>query len=321
MVLLVGGAIWLAGRVGGTPSTKATPPPVVKPRDDEKAPAFSVTWSGKGPTHPLVAPEHNLKSIVDFKEITGASLTEFRQWQAGLPTEYRLSFLSNRAGIGPPLFNGVAVRDRVSVPTRVFIGLTDDEAHKVGDKLKAEGVDLDYRIHSAYAENGQYRHCMLWAPGTGDGYLWLGDFEFLKKKVEEERVDHKRPYALDGAAVGDGRLYHALGVEDKERKWKTFLTLTATELLAQVEDNRAKGWRPDVLAPYWDGERFRFMLVVRENPEPVDWRLQIDMTLQDYQKASAEEKSRGRFPLRVTSYGDEAAVKYGALWVRYRVVD
>ncbi len=45
------------------------------------------------------------------------------------------------------------------------------------------------------------------------------------------------------------------------------------------------------------------------------------MSLQDYKKVSAEEKEKGRFPLSLTSYGDEAAVKYAALWVRYRILE
>jgi tRNA A-37 threonylcarbamoyl transferase component Bud32 len=306
------------GSSGAVTQKAAAPSP--PPRDQGgKAPAWSVTWSGKGPTHPLVAPEHNIKSILDFKEIEGATLTEFRQWQTGLPQGYRLSFLSNRVGIGPPLFNGVAVHDRVAVPTRVFISLNDDEAAKVGERLKAEGVDLDYRVHCAYSENGQYRHSMLWAPDSGDGYFWFGSFDFVKGKVSEEKAGHHRPYALDAVVKGDDRIYSAFGTGEGGVDWKAFFNLTGDDLLARVEEHRTKGWRPDVLAPHWDGERFRFMLVVRANPEPVDWRLQFDMSLQDYQKASAEERGRGRFPLKVTSYGDEAAVKYAALWVRYRI--
>ena len=77
----------------------------------------------------------------------------------------------------------------------------------------------------------------------------------------------------------------------------------------------------DVLAPYWDGERFLFMLVVRDNPEHVDWRLQIDMSRQEFAGTSTVEKDHGLFPLAITSYGDEADVRYAALWVRYRLLE
>ena len=34
---------------------------------------------------------------------------------------------------------------------------------------------------------------------------------------------------------------------------------------------------------------------------------------------TAAEKEQGLFPLLITSYGDEADVRYAALWVRYRL--
>ena len=329
VIVLVAGlaaALMVAGLVAlglifsrtGAPGTGSTAMTETPP------PARAVVWTGKGRTHTFLAPDHTTPAfggILDFREVAGATPKEFHDWQAGLGPDFRVSFLSNRNGVGPPLFNGVAVRDRTPVPVRVFTNLTDDEAAKVGDRLKAEGLDLDYRFHCAYAEAGQYRHSMLWAPGTGDGYLWYGTFDFAKGKVEEERNDHKRPCALDAATVGDDRLYHAFGAGDGGGAWKAFLSLTPDHLLSTVEEYRVKGQRPDVMAPHWDGERFRFMLVVRDNPEPVDWRLQIDMTLQDYKKVSAEEKEQGRFPLLLTSYGDEAAVKYAALWMRYRILE
>ena len=63
---------------------KPAAPPRAKLPDGEKGPARAVLWSGQGPTHPLAAREHNIKSILDFQDVAGASLKEFRQWQAGL---------------------------------------------------------------------------------------------------------------------------------------------------------------------------------------------------------------------------------------------
>ena len=53
----------------------------------------------------------------------------------------------------------------------------------------------------------------------------------------------------------------------------------------------------------------------------IDRAPRTDMTLRDYQKESAEQKQRGLFPLVVVPYGDEANVRYAAIWVRYRVVE
>jgi hypothetical protein len=44
----------------------------------------------------------------------------------------------------------------------------------------------------------------------------------------------------------------------------------------------------------------------------------MDMPLAAYKKELAEQKKRGLMPLALTSYGDEANVRYAAIWVRYK---
>jgi hypothetical protein len=61
------------------------------------------------------------------------------------------------------------------------------------------------------------------------------------------------------------------------------------------------------------------MLVVVDNHDNVDWHFRLDMSRGDYQEESAEQKRRGLFPLAVTSYGEDADVRYAAVWVRYRI--
>jgi tRNA A-37 threonylcarbamoyl transferase component Bud32 len=322
VALLIGGKVIATFLVGGNDAgpvtAKTAPAPTVKQKEPEKPPEYSVAWSGKGPTHALVAPEHTIPgAVLDFKEIEAASLKEFRDWQAALAPDYRLSFLGNRAGVGPPLFNGVAVHERVPLPVRVFVGLTDKESEVNHESFKKEKTPPHLMMHSSYAEAGKFRHSQLWA--DGGGYVWYGSLENIKQIVKDN-TGAQRPYAMDWAAAGNDQLFAVFGTHEKG-EWKMYYSLTRDEALATAADYRDRGWRPDAIAPYFDGERYRFMMVVRDNPGPVDWHLQMDMTLPDYKKASAEEKSRGRFPLQVVSYGDEAAVKYAALWVRYKIVD
>ena len=159
-------------------------------------------------------------------------------------------------------------------------------------------MELNERVHCAYAEAGQYRHSQLWVARKGRRLLLVGD---LRIRQGQGRRRRGRPPAsvraglrLRRATTGNttfGTSREGPGVEG---------VLTAHSATSCSRPGRGiprKGWRPDVLAPHWDGERYRFMLVFRDNPEPVDWRLQIDMNLQDYKKASAEEKEKGRFPL------------------------
>jgi len=285
------------------------------------SPGHAVSWAGNGPQHTIVDPSRSLKEILDYRDLTGATTQEFRDWQAGLGDGFRVSYVSNRYGLGPPLFNAVAVRQRTPVPARVLVDLSDEQAGEAGDKLKAEGLHLCYIGHCAFGEQGKYRHTMLWAGDHPQGYLWLGTQAQVMGKVEELRVKGNRPFALDVAAAGEGRLFTAFGIMEPAIKWEALQGLNRDDVLAAADKSRQEGRRPDVLAPYWDGERFVFLLVVRDNPEPIDWALRMDMTAQEYRKESARQKERGLFPLAVPSYGDEANVRYAAIWVRYRIAE
>jgi tRNA A-37 threonylcarbamoyl transferase component Bud32 len=277
-----------------------------------------VEWTGQGEKHTFADPDRPLKGVLDFRELTGATPKEFQDWQAGLAPDFRVSFLSNRNGIGPPLFNAVAVKERAPVAARVFADMTEEEAGKVEGRLKNEGANLSITGHASYVIGGKWFYSQLWT-GEHGGYHWIGSLDNIRDKAEEEKANGSRPYAVDGAAWGDDHWYHVFGGADQGVAWKWFDGLTPQAVLSTVGDYRERGWRPDVLAPYWDGERFVFCLVVRDNPEHVDWRLQLDMTRAECAAVTANQKEQGLFPLAITSYGDEADVRYAALWVRYRL--
>ena len=62
----------------------------------------------------------------------------------------------------------------------------------------------------------------------------------------------------------------------------------------------------------------RHMLVDVDNSDKVDWRFRMDMSLAEYQKESARQSRLGLFPLAISSYGNEADIRYVAIFVRIR---
>src|SRR5262249_36464274 len=108
----------------------------------------------------------------------------------------------------------------------------------------------------------------------------------------------------------------ALG-PDQGRAWEAFFSISPAELPSVIEFYKGKGWRPDVVAPYRDGDQSRYMLVVVDNSDEVDWRFRMDMTFAQYKDESAEQRKQGLFPLALTSSGNDADVRYAAVFVRY----
>jgi hypothetical protein len=277
----------------------------------------AVSWEGEVPKRVIADPAHALNEVLDFREVVGAPRKEFHAWREALGADFRLSFLNTRKGSGPALFNAVAVRERKPLLARVFPDLPPAEEVQTYRRLLAEKGR--YLGEGMYAEAGQLFHSFLWVQDDQRWYAWLGDMRFMTAKVAEEKKAGMRPIFFEAAWSGDRGYYRAVGATDQGLAWEPYYTLGPEELLAAVEFGKRKGQRPDALSAYWDGERFRFLLVTRDNSEPVDWLYRMDLTLAEYKKTSAEQKRLGLLPLVITSYGDEADVHYAAVWVRYRI--
>jgi hypothetical protein len=250
----------LLGRKGGGDTTAEKAPD----------PSRAVSWSAKGATHAYTDDARMLSGVLDFQELVGAGPSEFRDWQANLGKNFRASFIANRIGVGPPLFNAVAVRQRTPVAARVFPDLTEKETDNPEKIVLKEKLGLNIIGLCDYTspETGKVLETQLWVAGAPTGYHWIYNLSDLSAKVEEMRKEQeKRPIAI---AKGGGDLFQALGALENGVKWKALWTLTRDEVLSTVEQYRDQNWRPDVLAPYWDGERFRFVLVVRDNSEAVE---------------------------------------------------
>jgi tRNA A-37 threonylcarbamoyl transferase component Bud32 len=289
---------------GATPTAKGTP-----------AAAKIVSWEDDGPKRVIADRAHALNDVLDFREVVGVTRKEFHDWRESLGADFRLSFLNTRKGSGPALFNAVAVREPKPILTRVFPDVPPAEEVLTYRRMAPEKGR--FLAEAMYPESGQVLHSLLWLQEEQRWYAWLGNMNFITNKVAEEKKLGMRPIFFEAAWAGDHGLYRAVGAPDQGLSWEPFYTLGGEELLSAVEFGKRKGQRPDALSAYWDGGRFRFLLVLLENRDRVDWRLQTDMTLAEYRKESSAQKRQGLLPLALTSYGDEANVRYAAVWVRY----
>jgi tRNA A-37 threonylcarbamoyl transferase component Bud32 len=282
------------------------------------APVKMVAWEGEGRKRTIADPAHALNDVLDFREIVGAARNEFLDWQKSLGPDFRLAVVNARKGSGPALFNAVAVREKKPRLERFFPDMTDAEESRTYKRMASE-QGFHFLGECLYAELGRVFHSEFWLQDEQKWYAWVGPLTFVTNKVAEEKKSGWRPFFFEAVRTGDRGLYRALGAPDQGLQWEPYYTLGPEELLSAAKFGKLRGQRPDALTAYWDGERFRFILVLLENRDHIDWRLRTDMTLAEYKKESSEQKRQGLLPLALTSYGDEVNVRYAAVWVRYRL--
>jgi predicted Ser/Thr protein kinase len=307
-------AVWVRYRAPGAP--RAAPGRPVPAERARKA----VTWASVArPKNRYADLARALTEVLDWREITGATLKEVQDWANGLGPDFRVSDFSARRGAGPALFNAVAVRDRNRVEFR-FLPDLDTPAAEASWKSRLEEGFRPYLVclhrHPGQTPN-EWNHAQLWVKDGCEWYCWLGTPDHVRDSAAAVRPDFRVTY-LDAVSTPDGPGLRTFLAPSQGRKWEAEYTLTAEELLSAVEFSQRRGWRPDVVAPSPDGPHLRFLLVTVENSDQVDWRFRMDMTLAQYRAESTAQKQRGLFPLTVSSYGDEANVRYAAVWVRAR---
>jgi hypothetical protein len=273
------------------------------------------SWEGEPPKPVIADPAHALNAVLDFKEVVGATSREFHEWHQSLGADFRLSFVNSRKGTGPVLFNAVAVREKSPLLARYFPEMTDAEADRTFKQLQGESRFLG---QCSSRESGKAVNAQLWLRDNEKWYMHWGALADMTGIVAARKKEGFRAFFFETVWAGDRALCWAVGARDQGLAWEPYYTLGAGEVVSSAEFGKLKRLRPDALTAYWDGERFRFILVLLENRDRLDWRLQTDMTLSAYKKESSEQKRQGLLPLAVTSYGDETDVRYAAVWVRYR---
>jgi hypothetical protein len=307
-------AVWVRYRAPGAP--RAAP---ALPAPAERA-VKAVSWAGVArPKKRYADAARALTEVLDWREITGATLKEVQDWVNNLGPDFRVSDFSARRGAGPALFNAVAVRDKKRVESR-FLSDLDTPAAEASWKRRGEEGFRPYLIclhrHPGQKPN-EWNGAQLWVKDGGVWYCWHGTLDHVRDSAAGVRPDFRVTY-LDAVPTPDGPGLRTILSPSQGRKWEAEYTLTAEELLNSVEFAQRRGWRPDVVAPSQDGSHLRFLLVTVENSDQVDWRFRMGMTLAQYRAESAAQKQQGLFPLTVSSYGDEDTVRYTAVWVRAR---
>lgn len=312
-------AIWVRYCAAGVAAPLS---PAVDPQVQADRAVHAVSWSSTvAPQRCFADRARNLADVVDWRDLAGASLTELREWAAGLGPDFHVSSVADRRGAGPALFNAVAVREKNALPFRFFAGLDQEQNEQCWKRQSDDGFrPVNICSSPSPDRNAARLDTLIWVKDGTTPYNWGGTWESFRSGIAKWRDEGCRPTFLDGPSGPDDGPYRVV-MPDDNRQWHGQYSVAADELVPTIEFYRRKGWRPDVLAPYWKENQLRFMLVTLENSEHVDWRFRMDMSLKQYRKESTEHKQRGLFPLTVVSYGNDADVQYAAIWVRYRVPD
>jgi hypothetical protein len=281
-----------------------------------------VMGTGAAPTKLYSDRAHSLVDVFDSRDLAGATAKEFNDWRAALGDDWRLASVGTRKGKGPTLFNAVAVREKTPQLVRCIPELTADESDRLDQRMYTDNAYRDLALCRSAAPGPNdklpFVQTRLMIRDGLDFRTWFGPQAYVTGQIGKQKAAGFRLCYLEAFSASAGPIYDSILVADESRAWKPFYALSPDELVTTVRSYEEKGWRPDVIAPDWDGRHLSFMLVAVDNRDGVDWRFRMDMRRAQYQEESSKQRTAGLFPLALVSYGDDADVRYAAIWVRYR---
>ena len=309
-------AIWVRYRAPNTPQFEPVESDSRIVADQTQK---AISWASKNPKGLFSDQAYAIGIVEDFREIVAATSQELQAWNNGLDSKFRVSSVSSRKGNGPTQFNAVAVREGAPREFRLLLELDDETVIKTLDRLHDEEFRLIGECSNLSGGQELPWNCtQLWVKDDQFDKHWYGSKEDLVDRSKYGKSINCRPISMAGTTSPEGLGCNLVMAPDQTRAWEAFYSLTSEELLTTIEFTKRKGWRPDIISPYWEDGKLQHMLVVVENSDNVDWRFRMDMTLTDYKKESSEQKKLGLFPHSLTSSGNDLDTRYQALFVRFR---
>jgi tRNA A-37 threonylcarbamoyl transferase component Bud32 len=290
-------------------------------RDREMLMTADESTAAHSPKNEGAAPPGAGPAVTAFREIHGAEEKRFVRWaEVQAMDGFRPVSLSVRAGSDQPRFNGIAVCDGRALPLNIRVGMSAAEGETHFFRLR----DLHYRQVAScmYNDGGRQKQAHLWVKDGVRFYSHAWRLEMITHTLRVYGTDMKlAPIYLSAELQAKGaNTLRVVFAPDDGISWSARHAVSPGELRAQIDDWRAKKWRPIHLNAYADGDQTWFLTAARENRERLDWDCRLDLSEAAYEKALEENDQLGLRPVAVASYCRAGEDLYAAVWERSQAV-
>jgi hypothetical protein len=287
-----------------------TPPPLAAVRVNSPSP--------KPPAAKVAPAPPRRGPVLDYREVHGVDARTLQKWMEELPDQqFHPIFLNVQAGTKPSRFNAVAIRDNKRPSFQFHMNQPPSNLQQLTEKMRGSSYPFEV---CEYFEGQEVKLALLAMSGKVRGAQYTVAAPkmaaWLKIQAAQESL---RPTSFSTILRKPGFLMvRCLLGPAKSARWEARLDQDAGQLQALMSKYREKKWRPDVLVARWTGNEYRFLLSAIELKGPREWSFQMDLSTSDYEKALDDQKRRGFFPMRVTSYGDQQHPSYAVVWAAYQ---
>jgi len=264
-------------------------------------------------------PDPNAK-LKGFSQVHGVTKDELVTWSESLPKNLRPSWISVRTKSDLPLFDAVATTNSEQEEWKLQFFDTGNPS----DAALFEKLRFEYQIvaYSAYKEEGQSNmQAVLWGKATKELWTawWNGSQEFIGEKIRayrERQVDSNGVALrlLPSSLIANDFHYQLLQTYMPGDQCEAALNLGYEELLAKMDEYRAKDWRPHIVNAINYIDSPRYFAVFVDNPRSERWKFSPHMKTAEYRAELLRADSEGGRPRCVFSREENGEAVYSVVW-------
>ncbi len=259
------------------------------------------------------------RKVVEFKEIHAVQVDDLMAWLRELGPDYLPSVIGEHVTALPKQYHAIAYRLSLPVPYRVDIARSIGEESALLHNLETNGFRSIAYAEQLYQSgpDGEIVRCSI----RETDYFWytIGEYSNFEQQMGDLKSRDFRPIMIAPKLSRERgvRMTNSICAYQKQN-WQAAQLLTIETLREFAELSRQeKRYLFQIRGEQTEENQLRFYAIALENPDNLEWDYQFDMSATEYEVQLIRRKALGFRPTTVTSYGDPAALKYAAAWIRY----
>jgi serine/threonine protein kinase len=265
--------------------------------------------------------QSTLIEVADWQILADATKEEMQKWlDARKRDKHSVTWLDSYLVGDKPVFAAVATLDDRQPD---WIALPDYPQREIFDAKKFFAVVGDGKNRmvsfSGYTEGSEFRATMLFRPGR-KGWIPTPEISGFKLADEIARLEKQGlyPRVIRAYPIGQRSYVFAMYREvlpDAERTVH-LIDVDDSALHRFLEENRKKGFRPDVVSAAAVEGTLRFTAVMAPDPTKAIWEFERNLSVDELKRKSLSQIPKGFYPTCVTAYAWDGAVRYCVVWVK-----
>jgi hypothetical protein len=250
----------------------------------------------------------------EVKILLGATEEQLLKWAEEIGQEYLPVAMNPRHNTRPSLVDAIAIPNEAKSPWQIHSAIDADADFQAmwGSHRPA------WRMPISVDEETEFKTVFVWVVDIPYWQTWAGAPDFIVGEAARPGVEGFSPGSLFGMKTSQWEGWTLTKVPLAGAEVRHLPVVNESELNKQIDEFRARGWRPIRLMQHVGFDSPQFSVVFRDNPHRIKWQYDADLSETDFQTRRDQFQKDGLLPTLIASAVKDNEVRYRVVWSESR---